>query len=128
MRRAARWGLPRHVRLHRRADFQRVREGGRTWADPWLVLSALPNGLTYSRFGFVVGKRVGKAVERNRMRRLMREAVRLHRPQVAPGWDLVWIARVGVAGARFARVEQSVGALLAEAGLLAVEPGDWAGG
>jgi len=121
---AAPYGLPRQVRLRQRADFQRIREQGRSWADRRLVLVALPNDLAYSRFGFVVSKRVGKAVARNRARRLMREAVRLHRPRVRPGWDLVWIARVGMAEAKFAQVMQSVEALLKQAGLLLENEGE----
>lgn len=112
------YGLPRVARLHRRADFARVRQEGRTWADRLLVLGAVPNGLPYSRFGFVVGKRIGKAVRRNRAKRLMREAVRLHRPRIRPGWDLVWIARGEMARASFAEVMHSVEALLQRAGLL----------
>jgi ribonuclease P protein component len=112
------YGLPRAVRLHRQADFARVRQEGRTWADRLLVLGAAPNGLPYSRFGFVVGRRIGKAVRRNRAKRLLREAVRLHRPRIRPGWDLVWIARAEVAGAGFAEVMGSVEALLRQAGLL----------
>jgi len=95
-----------------------MREQGRTWADPRLVLSALPNGLVYSRFGFVVSRRVGNAVERNRARRLIKEALRLHRPRIRPGWDLVWIARTQMAEAEFSQVMQSVGVLLEQAGLL----------
>lgn len=112
------YGLPRTVRLHRRADFARVRQEGRTWADRLLVLGAAPNGLPCSRFGFVVGKRIGKAVRRNRTKRLMREAVRLHRPRIRPGWDLVWIARGEMAEATFSEVMQSVEGLLRQAGLL----------
>lgn len=112
------YGLPRAARLHRRADFARVRQEGRTWADRLLVLGAVPNGLPYSRFGFVVGKRIGKAVRRNRAKRLMREAVRLHRPRIRPGWDLVWIARGEMARVSFAEVMRSVEALLQQAGLL----------
>lgn len=114
----ARYGLPRVVRLHRRADFARVRQEGRTWANRLLVLAAAPNGLPYSRFGFVVSKRVGKAVRRNRAKRLMREAVRRHRPCIRPGWDLVWIARAEMAEAQFAQVMHAVRGLLRRADLL----------
>lgn len=117
------YGLPRAVRLHRRADFARVRQEGRTWADRLLVLGAVPNGLPYSRFGFVVGSRIGKAVRRNRAKRLMREAVRLHRPQIRPGWDLVWIARREMAGATFDEVMRSVEGLLQQARLLQEDGG-----
>ena len=56
-----------------------------------MVLKKVPNGLDTSRFGFLVGKRIGGAVVRNRVKRRLREAVRL--VPVESGWDIVLIAR-----------------------------------
>src|SRR5438094_9464291 len=74
-------------------EFQRVSRAGRSWAVGPVVLNAAPNGEAIIRCGFVAGKKVGGAVERNRARRLMREAVSSRLPGLKPGWDLVWIAR-----------------------------------
>ena len=115
------YGLPKKVLLRLRRDYQQMRREGRTWADRNLVLSVRPNGLSYSRFGFVVSRRVGNAVCRNRVRRLLKETTRLERPGVEPGWDMVWIARVGARTADFHRVQRSVRGLLGRAGL-------WSGG
>ena len=109
--------LPRKHRLTRAGDFQRVRRQGRTWSDALLVLSRAPNGLDVTRFGFSVSRRIGGAVVRNRSRRLMREAVRLQLDRVAPGWDVVLIARAGVVGADLSAVEGSLTRLLRMAGL-----------
>ena len=107
-------------RLRSSADFQRVRRKGRTSAHPLLVLSTLANGLEYSRFGFVVGKRIGKAVLRNRTKRRMRESVRMRvrAGEVAAGWDVVLIARYPIQNASFGQVDEAVGLLLRRVGLL----------
>jgi ribonuclease P protein component len=105
-------------RLTKGEDFQRVRSEGRSWVHPLLVLCALPNDRAHSRFGFAVGKRVGKAVTRNRAKRLLREATRLRQNRIAPGWDLVFIARTPIRQADFQRVDRAVEHLLRRAGLL----------
>jgi ribonuclease P protein component len=66
----------------------------------------------------MAGKRVGSAVARNRAKRRLREAVRARWPQMAPGWDLVWIARKPVVTAAWPEVQQAVEQLLRRARVL----------
>jgi ribonuclease P protein component len=106
-----------HLRLN--TDFQRVRQKGKSWANHLIVLYALPNDLEFSRFGFAVSKRIGKAVVRNRVRRRMREAVRLRRASIASGWDIVFIARSSLVGAAHAEISHAVEDLVKRAHLLA---------
>jgi ribonuclease P protein component len=80
-------------RLRRRNDFTRVYKKGKSYANKYLVVYVLPNGRAVDRFGFSVGKRVGKAVTRNRMRRRLREICRLHVGLLTPGYDIVVIPR-----------------------------------
>ncbi len=110
-------GLPRANRLRKNDDFQRVRSQGRSWDNRWLVLGAAPNQVGRVRVGIIVSRHIGGAVRRNRVRRLIGEAVRRRLDQIPPGWDLVWIARRPLAEAKFAQVDQAVTQLLARAEL-----------
>lgn len=83
--------MPRERRLRSRKEFAAVYERGRSWPNRLVVLRASPNSLQSSRFGFSVSRRLGNAVARNRVRRRLREAVRLS--TIVPGWDMVFIAR-----------------------------------
>ena len=105
-----------YQRLTKAKDFAAARRGGSSWSDRLLVLIIHSNDLQTSRFGFPVGRRVGKAVVRNRIKRRLREAARL--AQVQEGWDLVVIARKEASTADFHRLRQSMMNLLKRAGVL----------
>ncbi len=78
-------------RLHGRNAFAAVRDARcRKNAGPLSILS-MPNGLAYCRLGLTVSRRVGGAVQRGRVKRLLREAFRLSREAWPTGYDLVVI-------------------------------------
>lgn len=101
-----------------KARFRQVKQEGASYSHPLMVLCCLTNDEMISRCGFTVSRRIGKAVERNRARRRMREAVRLVWDLVAPGWDLVWIARPGINEAEFTELQDACARLLRRARLL----------
>lgn len=105
-------------RVRRRADLDAVFRDGRRLGDGWITLLARPNGLALSRFGVAVSAAHGRAVRRNRTKRLCREALRLARPELPAGWDLVVVPRRG-AKLSVAALRQSVISLAAR---LAVQP------
>jgi ribonuclease P protein component len=115
--------MRRKYRLRANTDFARLRREGRNLVHPLLVLSVLPNDMEHSRFGFAVGRRVGKAVTRNRVKRRMRESVRMRiqKHEIAAGWDVVFIARHPIRDASFHQVDEAIGLVLCRAGLLREE-------
>jgi ribonuclease P protein component len=94
---------PRSGRLLRHADFERVYKQGRRHFAAHMTVFYLqrPEG-DGMRVGFTVGRVLGGAVERNRMKRRLRESVRLSRPAVGPAVDVVINPKKSVRTAEFA--------------------------
>jgi ribonuclease P protein component len=80
-----------------------------------LYVRPRPEGLAAA---FVAGRRVGGAVQRNRARRVLREAWRSLAPRIDRGADVVFVARRGILQARFSDLEQEMRALLDRSGLM----------
>lgn len=113
--------MERQARLRRADDFERARREGRSWSHPLLVLVAWPNCLDHTRVGVTASRSVGKAVMRNRAKRLLRESTRRLYPFIRPGWDLVLIARRPITAAREPEVRQALHHLMRQASLLQEE-------
>jgi len=87
--------LPRGARLLSRGHFDRVFKQGRKVVDRRLVvwIAPAPEGAKHSRVGLSVSRKVGNAVQRNRVKRLLREAFRRATRSISPKIDLVILAR-----------------------------------
>jgi ribonuclease P protein component len=93
--------LPRACRLVRRSEYDAVYRQGRRRTSREFTAFLRPNALGLSRFGWSIKKALGSAVRRNRIRRRLREILRLHLQEIAQGWDIVIHPRSSVATADF---------------------------
>jgi ribonuclease P protein component len=108
----ARATFKRAARVTSKRDFERARKGGRVVGDAVLRISVLPNGLSATRLGLAVPRR-GTNIERNRIKRVVREAFRLCRARLPGGFDLIVSPRDFARAGDFAAVTKSFDALAA---------------
>jgi ribonuclease P protein component len=112
--------VKRRFRLTKSTDFKRVRRFGKSYAHPLIVLIALPNDQERSRVAVSAGRSLGIAVERNRAKRILRECIRPLLPVIAPGWDILLLARKPLSRARLADASLALKKLLSQANLIRV--------
>ena len=105
--------LPRQHRLTKKASFDAVFAHGRRWTGKHVTIRTFPNGTDAYRCGLSASKAVGNAVVRNRVKRRLREIIR--GANVAPGYDVVVVARPSAAEARYAGLRADVIGLLRRA-------------
>jgi ribonuclease P protein component len=110
--------LPKTQRLHRTTEFNLVYSKGKGYHNDFLVLFVLPTNTSERRVGIVAGKKIGKAVDRNRAKRLIREAYRLNKGNLIRGLDIVLIAKKGIEKLSLAEVENNLLELFKKAGIL----------
>lgn len=110
-----RFTLPKRGRLCQNKSFQAVYRAGKSYANKYLVLYVLPNRTAKRQIGFAAGKRLGCAVVRNRLKRLLRESYRLHQSNLINGVDLVLVARQPLLEAGLVQVNKAFLELCAKA-------------
>lgn len=88
--------------------FRRLYAKGKSVVFPTVAVYAKPNRLQKNRLGFTVGTKVGKAVCRNKVRRRLREAYRIHEEQFSSSWDIVVVARVKAAHVSYHHLEREL--------------------
>lgn len=105
--------------LKKDSEFKKVFNRGKSVADKNVVIYFFRRNLTSkSRIGFVVSKKMGKAVRRNRIRRVLKEIFRLNLDKIEEDYDLIVIPRATIQLSDFKAVEKSVLKLCGKAGIL----------
>ena len=99
--------MKQHYSLKKNSDFRRLYAKGKSAATPYLVLYCRKNRLEYNRAGYTVSVKLGHAVVRNRVRRRLREIVRLNAASMKPGYDLVLVARSRAVDAEYKKLERA---------------------
>jgi len=111
--------LPAQLRLKRRSEFGRVYSKGRSYATDLIVVYVLPgraDGTT--KIGFSVGKKLGGAVARNRVRRVLQEAAAPFAAKMKAGYSIVVAARAKAGQASFAAISAALGEAFSKLGVL----------
>ena len=106
------------VSLKLNHEFRRLYNKGMSAAGPYMAIYCRKNRRSESRLGLTTGVKLGHAVQRNRVRRRLREIYRTNEYRLAPGWDIVIVARVKSVYARYGEMERSFLSLARKLGLL----------
>ena len=99
-------------------DFLRLYKRGRSFVSPALVMYILKNKLAINRLGITTSKKIGKAVSRNRARRVIREAYRAAEPLIQTGYDIVFVARGRTAAQKSNDLSGVIKGMIGSAGAL----------
>jgi len=101
--------LPKNNRLKKKKDFENIFKRGRSVKEDLLSFKWRPNGLKVSRFGFIVSQKVSKkATVRNKIKRRLREILKLNLPRLEKGIDGIFIAFPGSEERNFYDMEASI--------------------
>lgn len=103
--------------LNKNTLFRRLYYRGKAYGSPYFVLYVMYTGTKVNRIGFTVSKKIGKAVVRNRARRLMYESFRLYEPQIKQGYYMVMTARAAILKTDFETIRRTLENVLKKAGL-----------
>lgn len=105
--------LPQENRLKKKKEFEAVFKGGRTLKGKSVFLRYLVNGTDKTKIGFVVSKKISKlAVERNKVKRRMREIVRFNKKNVRDGLSIIIIALPRIKEMKYEEIREDLGNLL----------------
>ncbi|MBN2797310.1 MAG: ribonuclease P protein component [Clostridia bacterium] len=95
-------------KLRNTRQFNHVYKKGKSIVNKHIVMYYVKNTENYNRVGFSVSKKVGKAVVRNRVKRLLKESFRAHEEKMKQGYDIVFVARVRLKDSTYKEVEKSM--------------------
>ncbi|MCL1996227.1 MAG: ribonuclease P protein component [Defluviitaleaceae bacterium] len=99
-------------------QFSKVYNRGKSFANKHLVLYLLPNKESCNFFGISISKKLGKSVKRNRIRRIIKECLRIKNLTIKQGYSIVVIVRINAQGISYKEIEKSLDNLLKKHGIL----------
>lgn len=99
--------LPKGRILCRKSDFQRVHRLGKSYANRYLVMYVFTASGLEDKVGFAAGKKLGNAVTRNRVKRLMRECYRLNQHELLKGYTLLLVGRKAAVTEKLTVIEKA---------------------
>ena len=94
--------------LKKNHEFRRLYARGKSAVSPILVLYCRKNGRGINRVGITAGGKIGNAVQRNRIRRRLRECYRVNEKRFSVGYDLILVARVRIRSASYWQIEEQL--------------------
>ncbi|MGL6196242.1 MAG: ribonuclease P protein component [Thermoguttaceae bacterium] len=106
------FSLKKTDRIRKQDEFQKIYKLRRSVSDSFLILYVFPNGLSKTRLGMSVSRKVGNAVVRNKWKRLIREQFRLNKHTLPVGFDFLFIPKPKTAPIPFQRVGLSLRKLI----------------
>ena len=96
------------ISINKNYIFRKVYSKGTSYANRYLVLYFLPNRSAQNALGITVSKKIGKAVCRNKVKRLIKESYRLNESSIKTGYNIVIVARANIVSADFKSVESAL--------------------
>lgn len=111
--------LSKNNRLQKEKDIERVLKKGKGFKEDFLILKTLKNNLNKTRFGFIVSQKISKKANiRNKVKRKLREIVRLKQKMIKSGTDNLFIALPELEAKNFKEIEEMINKLLKKARIL----------
>lgn len=101
------YNLPKGRILRRKSDFQKIHRFGKSYANRYLVMYVFTASGLEDKVGFAAGKKLGNAVTRNRVKRLMRECYRLNQFKVKEGYTLLLVGRKAATTEKYDVIEKA---------------------
>lgn len=110
--------MEKKFRIRKNVEFKKVYKHGKNYWNRNLILYVKKNDKKVTRVGYTITKKIGNAVTRNRLRRMMKEVYRLNFHNIKEGYDLVFIAKKKLVGISYKELESSMIHIMSLAKLL----------
>lgn len=101
--------LPKKFRLAKKKDFEKIHKFGKFSGQDFLAIKTVKNNLNVSRFGFLIGLKISKkATVRNKVKRRLRETIRLRLDKIKPGFDVAVFARPEIVEKDYLEIDKTI--------------------